>query len=489
MKTFFITAIVLLLSFSLNAQSNESIAIGKKEIIFSKVLNENRKIWVYTPSNTSQNVIPEKRYPVVYVLDGDAHFYSTVGTIQQLSQANGNGVLPEMIVVAIENTNRFRDLVPSYNINKPNPFVEFLSNELIPYVDTNYPTAPYRLLVGHSLGGLTAIDILTNKSSLFNAYIAIDPSMWYNNEMYLKNTRAQLPKQNMSGKKLFIGTANTLPKGMTFSQLKTDTSIETQHIRSIFKLDTFLKSNTNGLFYAQKYYETERHNTVPLISEYDGLRFIFDFYFLDLSEKDFTDSSASIASTLKVHYAKVSEKMGYKIAAPEGLINYLAYDALGKTHFDKAGALFKLSVEWYPQSSNVYDSYADYLVAVKDTTNAITNYKKALEIKNDPSTLGKLNALINKKTFTYSTDYLKKFSGTYTLVAFNLDMKLEIRDDKLWAIVPGQADSEFLPISENVFTVKGQQGYTITFEIKGEKPKSFTSVQPNGTFEAVFKTK
>lgn len=112
-----------------------------------------------------------------------------------------------------------------------------------------------------------------------------------------------------------------------------------------------------------------------------------------------------------------------------------------------------------------------------------------LQIKNDPVTLNKINAISNQKTFNYTIDYIKKFTGTYTLTAFNLDMKLEMRDAKLWAIVPGQADSELLPISENVFTVKGQQGYAITFEMSKDKPKGFTSVQPNGTFEAVFKSK
>ena len=106
MKTILISSVLLLLNFFVNAQNNESITIGKKEIIYSRALNENRKIWIYTPNITSQSVSPDKRYPVLYLLDGDAHFFSTVGIIQQLSQANGNGVLLEMILVAIENTNR-----------------------------------------------------------------------------------------------------------------------------------------------------------------------------------------------------------------------------------------------------------------------------------------------------------------------------------------------------------------------------------------------
>lgn len=484
-----VISVLLFFTFWANAQNEETITIGKKDVFYSSVLHENRKLRIYTPGVTSQSVIAGKRYPVLYLLDGDAHFYSTVGIIQQLSQANGNGVLPEMIVVAIENTNRSRDLIPSDDVTKLNPFVRFLSSELIPYIDKNYTTAPYKLLVGHSLGGLTAIDLLTKSPELFNAFIAIDPSMWYNNEKFLNNTIAQFPKLNMSGKRLFIGTANTMPEGMTISQLKNDTSSETQHIRSIFRLDEFLKGNTNGLLYAQKFYETERHNTVPLISEYDGLRFIFDYYFFNATEKDFADTTALIASRLQEHYATVSQKMGYQNFAPEGLINYLAYAALGKKHYNKAKALFELNTEWYPKNSVVYDAYADYYLSLNDTANAVFNYKKALQINNNASTLGKLNTIAPSKTFHVTIDYLKRYTGVYTLIDFTLDMKMESRDDKLWAVVPGQADSELLPLSENVFTVKGQQGYTITFQMKGNMPKGFTSVQPNGTFEAVYKNK
>ena len=196
MKKISLILFLAAISIAANAQNEENILIGKKTTIFSSILKENRKIWIYNPGQTAINPVADKRYPVVYVLDGDAHFLSTVGMIQQLSQANGNAILPEMIVVGIENTNRLRDLTPSLvtsdNNAKVNPFVNFLETELIPYVDKNYNTAPYRILVGHSLGGLTAIDILTNSPKLFNAYIAIDPSMWYDNEKFLNNTISQI---------------------------------------------------------------------------------------------------------------------------------------------------------------------------------------------------------------------------------------------------------------------------------------------------------
>ena len=489
-----IALIIFLAAISIvaNAQNEESILIGKKATIFSNILKENRKIWIYNPGQTAINPVAGKRYPVVYVLDGDAHFLSTVGMIQQLSQANGNAVLPEMIVVGIENTNRLRDLTPSLvtpgNNASVNPFVNFLKTELMPYVDKNYNTAPYRILIGHSLGGLTAIDILTNSPELFNAYIAIDPSMWYDDEKFLNNTISQIRNKNLKSTRLFIGTANTMPGGMTLADLGKDKSAGTQHIRSIFKLDKFIKGNSGtGLKYLLKYYENESHISVPLISEYDGLRFIFDYYLMDITERDLKDSTYSIATKYKQHYNKISNEMGYKNAAPGAFINYLGYDAMLKKQYSRAEALFKLNIENYPDSSNVYDSYADYLIAKHDSSNAITYYKKALSIKNDVATQSKLIALTHPQKFALSVSELEKYAGVYILEAYKIDVNLEIREGKLLAKVQGQEDDELTPVSKDIFTVKNKQGYTITFQMSDSRAVAFTSVQPNGIFKAILK--
>ena len=489
------TSLIILLAainFAAKAQNEENILVGKKITFFSSILKENRKIWIYNPDLTATAPKADKHYPVVYVLDGESHFLSTVGMIQQLSQANGNAIIPEMMVVGIENTYRSRDLTPSSTASdskdKTNPFVNFLVSELIPYIDKNYNTAPYRLLVGHSLGGLTAIDMLTQSPQYFNAYIAIDPSMWYANEKFLNNAISQIPKENLQGTRLFIGTANTMPKGMSLSALENDHSFETQHIRSIFKLDKFMKNNpTGGLKYFQKYYENENHVSVPLISEYDGLRFVFDYYLIDITTKDFTDSSTFIATKYKQHYDLVSKELGYKNVPPEAFINYLSYDALSKKQYNRAEALLKLNIENYPNSNNVYDSYADYLVAKQDSIDAVTYYKKALAIKNDPTTQHKLEAITHSGKFLLSKDELQKYAGVYVLETYKIDVELGIRGDKLWAKVAGQPDDELAPLSKDVFNVKNKQGYIITFQMFGDRAVAFTSVQPNGTFKAILK--
>jgi predicted alpha/beta superfamily hydrolase len=492
MKKMSLIILLAAIHITANAQNEENILIGKKTTIYSNILKENRKIWIYNPGQTEIYHIADKRYPVVYVLDGDAHFLSTVGMIQQLSQANGNSILPEMIVVGIENTNRTRDLSPSVvtsdNNAKANPFENFLETELIPYVDKNYNTTPYRILVGHSLGGLTAIDILTHSPKLFNAYIAIDPSMWYADQKLLDNTISKLPNNNLQGTRLFIGTANTMPKGMTLANLENDKSAETAHIRSIFKLDNFIKGNSNtGLKYSLKYYENESHISVPLISEYDGFRFIFDYYPIDMTERDLKDSTSIIATKYKEHYNKISNEMGYKNAAPEAFINYLGYDAMLKKQYIKAEALFQLNIENYPNSNNVYDSYADYLIAKHDSIHAITYYKKALAIKNDVATQSKLIALTHPGKFVLSINELEKYAGVYILETYKIEVNLEIREGKLLAKVQGQEDDELTPVSKDIFTVKNKQGYTITFQTNGGRAVAFTSAQPDGIFKAILK--
>ena len=95
------------------AQNEDKIILGRIDNISSKILNEERKIWIYLPAGALQGKPNQERYPVLYLLDGDTHFYSVAGMIHQLSTANGNTVCPEMIVVGIPNTVRNRDLTPS----------------------------------------------------------------------------------------------------------------------------------------------------------------------------------------------------------------------------------------------------------------------------------------------------------------------------------------------------------------------------------------
>ncbi|MBK9256080.1 MAG: alpha/beta hydrolase [Saprospiraceae bacterium] len=394
------------LTFSQGKVENGNIVIGKIDSVQSNILGENRKIWVYVPDGAVNNT---ERFPVVYVLDGNGHFSSVVGMIQQLSTINGNMMCPKMIVVGIPNTDRTRDLTPTKIDSDPfmptdsafyktsgggEKFISFIEKELMPLIESKYPTAPYKMLIGHSFGGLAVMQTFVHHNDLFNSYICIDPSMWWDKEKLLNQTQKVLAEKKFEGKSLYLGIANTLEDGMDIKKVQKDTTKETEHIRSILKLQAALEKNKqNGLKYKGKYYPDDTHGSVPLITEYDALRFFFDFYPLKLGMKDFMDSTGTLAIKYRNHFTYLSGKMGYQIKPDEREINYMGYDFLNRKMYKTAESLFKLNVDNYPESFNAYDSYGDYFVAVKDTTNAIIQFKKALSIKENEVSRKKLTEL------------------------------------------------------------------------------------------------
>ncbi len=157
MKYFLVVFTVLIsLNNSVFAQVKNSIIVGKIDSIYSNALKEQRKIMVYLPQSFA--ISSDAKYPVLYLLDGDIYFYSLSGIVKQLSSFGATGC-PESIIIAIPNTNRNRDLTPydpadnTYNLSGIEVFTDFIKNELIPFVDSKYPTLQHRTLIGHSLGG------------------------------------------------------------------------------------------------------------------------------------------------------------------------------------------------------------------------------------------------------------------------------------------------------------------------------------------------
>ena len=102
-------------------------------------------------------------------------------------------------------------------------------------------------------------------------------------------------------------------------------------------------------------------------------------------------------------------------------------------NFTKAAALFKMNIDNYPKSGNVYDSYGDLLAAEKDTANAIVNYKKALAMKENAYTKQKLNALEGKESFKLTQQELQKYAGVFDLDSVAVAITMQVKNDELWA--------------------------------------------------------
>jgi uncharacterized protein len=499
MKSFITFFFFIIFLIHVTAQTDNKIVLGTIDSVQSKILQEQRKIWVYVPNSEPNNIYAKRRYPVVYLLDGDAHFYSVVGMIQQLSSVNGNMIYPEMIVVGIPNTDRTRDLTPTHvDVDPPyvdsgfartsgggENFTSFIEKELIPYIDSLYPTAPYKMLIGHSFGGLMVINTIIKHPHLFNAYVAIDPSMWWNQQKLLKESKKVLATQKFPGISLYLGIANTMEEGMDIKMVQKDTSADTKHIRSILELKSYLEANKqNGLKYQGKYYGNDSHGSVPLITEYDALRFIFDYYPLKLTTKDYMDTTTVMADKYDKHFKNISKQIGYPVKPAEELINGMGYDVLNGKFFKTAESFFKLNIANYPESYNVYDSYGDYYVAKGDTANAIIYFKKALSIQENEGSRQKLNELSGENLLHLSVEALQKYVGVFTIPDAGVTIKTFINDKVLMVSATGQPEAELYSTKQDEFQVKNAKGYLLRFDIKNEKESVLYVTAPDRSFTA-----
>jgi predicted alpha/beta superfamily hydrolase len=399
----------LCLSLWVKGQSGpQPIVFGRIDTVYSGILKEKRPVWIYTPGFDTV-YFTKPQYPVLYVLDGDGYFTSLVTMIQQLSQHNGNTVLPQMIIVGIPNIRgeRTRDLTPTNSsFDKTSGggenFTTFLKKELIPYIDKNYATAPYRTLIGHSLGGLMVINSLMKHTALFNAYVAIDPSMFNDNDHLLKQTAVLLKQQDFKGRSLFLAFANTMNPGMDTLQVRSDTTMITHHIRSILKLkDDLQKYQANNLRWSYKYYPDDDHPSVPLIAEYDGLRFIFkdNRFPRNQPQNQFEDRTITpdkLKQLMIAHYRLLSSEWGYTVRPEEGMLNQFGYTFLQQKDYERSAMFFQANIDYYPKSFNVYDSMGDYYLARGEKTKAMEYFRKALSIKYTTEIKEKLDKLEKK---------------------------------------------------------------------------------------------
>lgn len=307
------------------SQDIDKISIGIRDTVYSKILNENRELWIYTPKGLKRD--SKDIYPVLYLLDGDYNFHSTTGIVEFLSK---NQICPEMIVVGILNTNRNRDFLPTQDPSMKGSggakqFTEFLRDELIPYIDSIYPTAPYKILIGHSLSGVLVINTLIHYPEIFNSYIAIDPSLWWDNKIIIKQLRTSVDTIDFSNEVLYMTSANLIRGADSVDILKDTTNI-TSGVRTNFKFYRLLDSTKSitGINSKFHYYQNETHPTLPLISIYDGFQYIFDFYRRP-SFARVSDTTFQAKQILLDHYTRVSDKLGYKVLPPDDLIDGIAF--------------------------------------------------------------------------------------------------------------------------------------------------------------------
>jgi predicted alpha/beta superfamily hydrolase len=233
----------------------------KQDSINSAILKQNRKISIFLPEGYDA---PDAKFPVIYVLDATDRDQHAVPTARFLFL---NGKMPKAIIVGVINIDRNHDFLPDSSKNNAptgggaDNFLKFFRDELTPYIDKNFKTEKYKVLIGHSYGGVFTMHALLNDPDLFDAYIAIDPSFWYKNQMQVKSAQAEFLKNKNWNKPIFI----TGREGGGMKDM------------GITSMEKVLKSSApRDLNWKVVAYAEEDHGSVTFKSVYDGLRFIFD---------------------------------------------------------------------------------------------------------------------------------------------------------------------------------------------------------------------
>jgi len=383
-KGFLLLLLAILASATAAAQEKDpALKIGEKFTLHSNVLNEERPYWVYLPASYNSKAQSPEAYPVLYLLDGDALFHTATGVVEFMSR-NGNDQIPELIVVAIPNTDRNRDLTPTHSLINQigkqsrtldssgggDAFLKFLREELVPQIDARYRTLLYRILAGHSLGGLLAIHALLTAPATFQGIVAMDPSLSWDDQIVVKKEKEFLSTAKALHNGVFISVANT-PQIQTFNNPK----LNEDAVRTFAHL---LELNPHGVRSKLKYFAAEDHGSVPLLSLYDGLLFIFDGY------RPVWASFLDPPDVVTSHFKNVSERVGVELLPPEQLVNSMAYSLLYELReVDKAIVLFKLNVSLYPKSFNAYNSLAESYLVNGDRALAVENYETSLQLNPD----------------------------------------------------------------------------------------------------------
>jgi uncharacterized protein len=214
--TIFLALLFPILGAQAGAQERAApLVIGETFTIDSRILGERRRVNVYLPPGYSKS--GAARLPVLYMPDGGiAEDFLHVAGLVQVSV--GNGTMRPFLLVGIENTQRRRDMTgPTENeedkkiaprVGGSEGFRNFLRQELMPRVKRRYRTTNERAIIGESLAGLFVVETFFLEPDLFDTYIALDPSLWWNNQKLVKGAPEALRAWSRPDKRLYFASSD-----------------------------------------------------------------------------------------------------------------------------------------------------------------------------------------------------------------------------------------------------------------------------------------
>ncbi|MEP2935778.1 MAG: alpha/beta hydrolase-fold protein [Gilvibacter sp.] len=353
MKSLLIFIIFSFVSIFGLAQENSPIIIGNTHTINSTVLNEDRSIQIYTPDGYSDS---EQKYPVLYILDGQWYFFSGVSIQKALRTP---GAIPEMIIVGINDNESTRWSIFGDQSEK---FTDFLVNEVIYYVDSNYRTTNERIIFGWEAAAYYTSELILKKSEVFNGAIITDGG--YASE--------ELVTEFTSNKDVYLFMANS-KKDIYYIA-------STEAFHKILK-----KNNPKNLIWKYDLFNDEVHETLAHLALYKGLKYYYHNYdspvfesiqqYVDLGGMDY----------LTTYFSERAERFGGDSQIDDNTKNGLIWLAWNRDNFKYFNIFmteFKdvlttdryASAYWQNRFGQFYLKHKDYENAIKYFNEGLTKY-------------------------------------------------------------------------------------------------------------------
>jgi len=274
--TFFTTLLFAQEKRSAQREVTKPFILGIIDRIQSKILGEERILNIYLPEGYHKN--DTTTYAVTYLLDGSANedFIHVVG-LYQFNSFEWINRVPKTIVVGIATVDRRRDFTYPTTLERDkqkypttghsDQFIAFIEKELQPYVESRYKANASKTIIGQSLGGLLATEVLLKKPGLFNTYIIVSPSLWWDNGSLLNQQSAILQESYSHKTDVYIGVGK---EGLTPTEIprvmEVDANLLAEKIRAT-------KSKTVNVYF--DYLPQEDHATIMHQAVYNALRMLY----------------------------------------------------------------------------------------------------------------------------------------------------------------------------------------------------------------------
>ncbi len=302
-----LTVLVFGISHSASARatavSDSVVSFATRLTIRSKVLRDTRELDVWVPRSYADG---SRRYPTLWVLDGNAYLLSAAGAVQAVANADR---MPEMIVVAVRNGERNLDFTPPLVRTSTPPdgmtawggapqFLDFLRTEAVPAVERAFRTAPFRGVVGHSLGGLFVTWAMMTAPDLFRASLVLDPSLWWDGRAVADSA---------------IGSI-----GAHADRIHRLVSVENPGVEG-WRPDwsRLASARPAGVSATLVDLTGESHGSMFHQGVYRGLLTLFADWVPEMRY----DASRATEVALEEQYARLSREFGYRVSAPQSALD------------------------------------------------------------------------------------------------------------------------------------------------------------------------